>query len=86
MYLTSFGKSFLDIITRNVDIYAPREQCIKVLQNITCILSDQTKKKPTTSNKFKAISIGCRDARMAYSVFKIFQDIKNISIALKRIV
>lgn len=40
MYSTSFGKSFLDIITRNVDIYAPREQCIKVLQNITCILSE----------------------------------------------
>ena len=84
MYSISFGKLFLDIITRNVDIYAPREQCITVIQNVSCILSEQTKKKPSTANKFKAISIGCRDARMAYSIFKIFQDIKNVSIAFKK--
>ena len=86
MYSMSFGKLFLDIITRNVDIYAPREQCIKVIQNVSCILSEQTKKKPSTANKFKAISIGSRDARMAYSIFKIFQDIKMFRLLLRSII
>jgi hypothetical protein len=78
------GKTLMNILAHDAEIYNPREWLIKILQNASLFAHGATKKSnPKLSKRLQNLSFSARDARMSYSPFKCFKDYTIIRDYLK---